>query len=145
MRRRFQDLHQADQSTRHDVPDGLLLVRVQTSRFFRQARKPFYLLRFVVVEPQQLEGRTFSGRMYCTSKALWKLTWFLRDFGYDSELLGRDEVDDKNLVGLCGVVKTTHTTASGTMLPNLAGFAPANRWEELSGVQAASSTGPEAV
>jgi len=31
------------------------------------------------------------------------------------------------------------------MLLNLAGFAPANRWEELSGVSAASSIGPEAA
>ena len=145
MKRRFQGLHQADQSTGHYVPDGLFLVRVQNSQYFRQAQRPFYLLRFVVLEPQQLEGRTFSGRMYCTAKALWKLTWFLRDFGYDSELLGHDEVDDKNLVGLRGVVKVTHTTASGTILLNLAGFAPAGQWEELSGVAAPSSTGPEAA
>jgi len=145
MKRRFQGLHQADQSTGHDIPDGLFLVRVQRSQYFRHVQKPFYLLRFVVVEPKQLEGKTFSGRVYCTPKALWKLTWFLRDFGYDSELLGHDEVDDRNLVGLRGVVKITHTAASGTMLLNLAGFAPANRWEELSGVSAASSIGPEAA
>jgi hypothetical protein len=29
------------------------------------------------------------------AKALWKLNRFLRDFGYDTELLARDEVDDK--------------------------------------------------
>ena len=29
-------------------------------------------------------------------KALWKLDWFLRDFGYDTELLGRDEVDESS-------------------------------------------------
>jgi hypothetical protein len=28
---------------------------------------------------------------------LWKLNWFLRDFGYDADLLGQDEIDDKNL------------------------------------------------
>lgn len=145
MRRRFQGLHQADQSTGRDIPDGLFLVRVQGSQYFRHLQKPFYLLRFVVVEPKQLEGRAFSGRVYCTPKALWKLTWFLRDFGYDRELLGHDEVDDKNLVGLRGVVKITHAAASGTMLLNLAGFAPATRWGELSEVSAANSIGPEAA
>jgi len=50
-----------------------------------------------------------SAQLYCTPKALWKLNWFLRDFGYDTELLGRDELDDKNIVGLSGVVKITHS------------------------------------
>jgi hypothetical protein len=27
-----------------------------------------------------------TGRLYCTPGALWKLNWFLRGFGYDSEL-----------------------------------------------------------
>jgi hypothetical protein len=64
-------------------------------------------------------------------KALWKLNWFLRDFGYDTELLGRDEIDDKNLVGLTGVVKITRSVVNGTSLLNLDGFAPRSRWEEL--------------
>ena len=55
-----------------------------------------------------MQGNTFSGRLYCTPKALWKLDWFLRDFGYDTELLGHDEVDEKHLVGLSGVVKISH-------------------------------------
>lgn len=143
MKRRFQGLHHADPSTERCIPDGLFLVRVQRSEYFRQAQKPFYLLRFVVLQPEQLKGRTFAGRVYCTSKALWKLNWFLRDFGYDSELLGHDEVDDKNLVGLRGVVNITHTAASGMTLLNLTGFAPAARWDELSGVSPANSSGPE--
>ena len=52
-----------------------------------------------------LAGHSITGRIYCTPKALWKLSWFLRDFGYDPELIGRDEIDDKCLVGLQGVVK----------------------------------------
>jgi hypothetical protein len=58
--------------------------------------------------------------------------WFLRDFGYEAELLGRDEIDDKNLVGLRGVVKISHAVVNGTSLLNLDGFAPAAQWEELS-------------
>jgi hypothetical protein len=77
-------------------------------------------------------GNRFTGRLYCTPRALWKLNWFLRDFGYDSELLDRNEVDDKNLIGLSGVVKISHAVVSGTSLLNLDAFAPASHWEELS-------------
>ena len=48
-----------------------------------------------------------SGRLYCTPRAMWKLSWFLRDFGYDSEPLGKNAIDDKALVDLRAVVKVT--------------------------------------
>ena len=63
---------------------------------------------------------------------MWKLSWFLRDFGYDTELLGKEEIEDKALIGLSGVVKATHTVAHGIRMLNLQGFAPASQWEELS-------------
>jgi hypothetical protein len=69
---------------------------------------------------------------------LWKLNWFLRDFGYDIELLGQDEIDDKNLVGLRGVVKVSHVVINGTSLLNLDGFAPAGQWEQLLSASPAS-------
>jgi hypothetical protein len=65
-------------------------------------------------------------------KALWKFNWFLNDFGYDVELLGRDEVDETQLIGLTGVVKISHVVLNGTSLLRLDGFAPASRWEERS-------------
>jgi hypothetical protein len=145
MKRRFQGLHQADQSVACEVPDGLFLVRLQRAQYRWHAQKPFYLFRFAVLNPQQFEGRTFAGRLYCTAKALWKLTWFLRDFGYDTDLLGHDEVDDKNLVGLCGVVKISHTVINGTTLLNLHGFAPASQWEELSVGSRTTARSPEAA
>src|SRR5207245_9360789 len=43
-----------------------------------------------------------------TPQALWKVSWVLRDFGYDTELLGRDEVDERALITLRGVVKISH-------------------------------------
>ena len=145
MKRRFQGLHQADQSAACDIPDGLFLVRVQRAQYRWHAQKPFYLIRFVVLEPRQVESKTFIGRLYCTPKALWKLTWFLRDFGYDTDLLGHDEVDDKNLIGLRGVVKISHTVLNGTTLLNLDGFAPTSQWEELSVISPARTSGPEAA
>ena len=68
----------------------------------------------------------------CNPKALWKLNWFLRDFGYDTELLGRDEVDESQLLGLKGVVKLSHIVLNNASLIRLDGFASASRWEELS-------------
>jgi hypothetical protein len=87
---------------------------------------------FTVLGPKSVAGKRFTGRLYCTAKTLWKLNWFLRDFGYDPELLGRDEIDDQNLVGLSGVVKIRHTVSHGTSLLNLEGFAPRSQWKEMS-------------
>jgi hypothetical protein len=141
MRRHIQGLHEADQSAPSPIREGLLLVRVETAQHRWNSSKPFYLLRFSIVEPKELNGHCFTGRVYCTLKALWKLNWFLRDFGYDAELLGRDEIDEKNLVGLRGVVKISHTVVNGTTLLNLDGFAPASRWEELSGASSETALG----
>jgi len=130
VRRRIQGLHEADQSAAGQVRDGLLLVRVERVHHRWDARKPFYLLRFSILAPKELAGHSVSGRLYCTPRALWKLTWFLRDFGYDAELLGRDEIDDKTLVGLRGVIKISHVVVNGTSLLNLDAFAPASQWTE---------------
>ena len=132
MRRRIQGLHDADQSAAAEIPDGLYLVRVDRAQYRWHGQKPYYLLRFTILEPQAWAGRSLMGRLYCTQKALWKLTWFLRDFGYDTELLSRDEMEEKSLVGLRGVVKISHSVVNGTSLLDLDGFAPAGQWEELS-------------
>ncbi len=131
MKRRFQGLASTAQANT-EVPDGVFLVQVDQVRYSRERQKPFYTIRFCVLEPEPLAGRTISGRLYCTSKALWKLSWFLRDFGYDPELLGRDEVEEKGLIGLRGVVKLSHTVVNGRALVNLYAFAPAGAWESIS-------------
>jgi hypothetical protein len=65
---------------------------------------------------------------------------------YDPESLSRDEVDEKALRGLTGVVKMSHTVVNGIMLVNLDGFAPASHWEELSaGLNPGSRKKAEAV
>ena len=143
MKRHIAGLNQADRSAADEVPDGLFLVRVERAQYRWHAQKPYYLLRFVVLEPKHLAERFITGRVYYTPKALWKLSWFLRDFGYDTELLGREEVDEKALVGLRGVVKVSHTVMNGTSVLNLEGFAPASQWEELSPASPANVTGSE--
>ena len=132
MKRYLQGLHQADGSAAEPVVDGLLLIKVERAQHRWDSRKPYYLLRFAILEPQQLAGRSFASRLYCSPKALWMLNWFLRDFGYNPDLLASDEIDTAELIGLRGVVKISHTVIDGTRRLNLDGFAPAGRWGELS-------------
>jgi hypothetical protein len=132
MKRQISGLHAADHCSADQVPDGMYLVRVRRVTFRRQAQKPYYTLALSVVQPLRFVNQTLSGRLYCTPKALWKLNWFLRDFGYDAESLGRDEVDEKQLLGLTGVAKISHIVFNHASLLRFDGFAPAERWVELS-------------
>jgi hypothetical protein len=132
MKRQITGLHAADRSAADHIPDGIFLVQVQRAKFQRQAQKPYYTLTLAILQPSRLAGHVLSSRLYCGPKALWKLNWFLRDFGYDTELLGRDEVDESQLLGLKGVVKISHIVVNGASLLRLDGFASAGRWQELS-------------
>ena len=132
MKRQISGLHAADRSAADQIPDGVFLVRVHRVKFHWQGQKPYYTLALAILEPRRFAGHAISSRLYCSAKALWKLNWFLRDFGYDTELLGRDELDETQLVGLRGVVKISHIVCNGASLLRLDGFAPVGRWEELS-------------
>jgi hypothetical protein len=143
LKRRIQGLVETAPSAADQLPDGVFLVRVDKARYRWHAQKPFYMLRLCVLEPERFAGRVISGRVYCTAKALWKLGWFLRDFLYDPESLGREEVDEKALAGLRGVVKISHTTVNGACLLNFDGFAPASQWAELSSASCLKNTGSE--
>jgi len=132
MRRYFESLRPGDVSAIHSVPDGILLVRVDRAQYHWHREKPYYEIRFAVLKPKHLTGCFITGRLYCTARAMWKLSWFLRDFGYDPELLGKSEIEDKALIDLWGVVKVSEVTIHGVSVLNFDGFAPAARWEELS-------------
>ena len=139
MKRRIPGLAQAALPI-SEVPDGLYLVRVERMQYRWDKQKPYYAVRLAVVEPKQLAGTSLSGRLYCTEKALWKLSWFLRDFGYDTELLGRDELDEKRLLGLEGVIKVSHTTVNGRTYVNLDAFAASGEWDEFTPVPPTSES-----
>jgi hypothetical protein len=132
MKRYVSGLSQASASPVEGPPDGLFLVRIERAQYRWHAQKPYFAFVFSVLEPKAIAGSRITGRLYCTPKALWKLNWFLRDFGYDSELLERNEIDDRNLVGLSGVVKISHAVVNGSSLMNLDAFAPASQWKVLS-------------
>ena len=132
MKRHVPGLSETARDSDSDVPDGTFLVRLENAQHRWQAQKRFYALRLSIIEPKPFAGRWIVGRLYCTPKAMWKLGWFLRDFLYDPELLSQDEVDERALRGLVGVVKISHTVVHGVSLVNFDGFAPASQWEELS-------------
>jgi len=130
MRRQIPGLH-LNQRGVEDKLEGLFLVRVDRASYRWHPQKPFVEIRFVVLEPKAFETRLFSGRLYCTERALWKLNQFLQDFGYDTQLLKNDQVDEKALRNLRGVVRTSYSTLNGRSYQNLDAFAPEADWEAL--------------
>jgi hypothetical protein len=134
-------------SSSHSEPaaglNGFFLVQVETASFRWHPQKPFLVLRFAILEPAIYLHRSLSGRIYCSERALWKLNWFLRDFGYDSGLLGHDQIDEKALIHLRGVVRTSAAPFRGGCYQNFDGFAPAGEWETIP--HQAALDGPEEV
>jgi hypothetical protein len=146
MKRRVPGISATVEESRPTLPDGIFLVRLDHAQHRWHAQKPFYVLRLIVLEPKPFEGLAIVSRLYCTSKAMWKLGWFLRDFLYDPESLRQDEIDERALRGLTGVVKISHTVVNGVSLVNFDGFAPASQWEELSvGITTSPSPKPAAA
>jgi hypothetical protein len=95
MKRQISGLRSADATGVDRIPDGIFLVRVTRIQFKKYYPKPYYIVNLTVLEPHPFAGHVISSRLYCHAKALWKLNWFLRDFGHDSELIERDEVDER--------------------------------------------------
>ena len=136
MNRYFESLRPGDRSAIDSIPGGVLLVRVDRVEYCWHLRKPYYVVRFSVLEPQHLTGYLITSRLYCTARAMWKLSWFLRDFGYDAGLLAKGEVDDRVLVGLQGVVKVSYAIVRGMFFLDFDGFAPSDKWKDLSPISA---------
>ena len=131
MKRHFPGLH-SEPNHVDDSLEGMFLVRVDRAYYRWHPQKPFFVLSFAILEPKELVSHKISGRLYCTQKSLWKLNWFLRDFSYDPDLLGRDEVDEKALFGLTGVLRTSRKSLAGRVFLNLDAFAPSAEWEFIS-------------
>jgi hypothetical protein len=142
-RRYFESLRPGDCSTIDAVPNGTFLTQVERTHYRWDAQKPFYAVVLCVLEPKLLAGYRLSGRLYCTPKAMWKLNWFLRDFGYDTELLSRGEINDCALVGLLGIVKVKYTIVKGLFHLNFEAFAPAKKWKQLSDASSNDHPGSE--
>jgi hypothetical protein len=95
------------------------------------AAKPCRMATFLILEPATHAGRHVRTRLYCHERALWKLRWFLSDFGYDPELLAAEELDDRRVVGLEGVIRLSYWGLNGQRRLDVQGFAKLDRWAEL--------------
>ena len=117
MKRRITGLHAADRcAADRGTRWQFSWFGFNESSFVGRRESPSTRWLWSFLNPVDCLAVPFSSRLYCNPKALWKLNWFLRDFGYDTELLGRDEVDETQLVGLKGVVKISHIVFNGTSL-----------------------------
>ena len=114
-----------------EAPEGVFLAKVESSHWQAHPQKPYLALRFEILAPPSYAGQKLGGRLYCHAKALWKLHWFLKDFCYDPGLLRQEELDEKALVGLTGVVKVSYALVNGRRYSNLDAFARAERWQEI--------------
>jgi len=130
MTRHIPGLHR-EKGRGEDELEGIFLVRVDRAFYRWHPTRPFYFLSFSVLQPIEHRRHSLTGRIYCTPKALWRLSWFLRDFGYNTDLLGRDELDEKALLGLQGIVRVSHTMLNRHSFLSFDGFAPAADWEEF--------------
>jgi hypothetical protein len=140
MKRQIPGLYSNQRGVENEL-EGLFLVRVDRARYRWHSQKPFVEIQFAILEPRPFEARFLMGRLYCTERALWKLNWFLRDFGYDAQLLKDDQVDEKALRNLRGVVRTSCTTLNGRSYQNLDAFAPEADWEALECTSLANGDG----
>ena len=107
------------------------------------AAKPCLAATFLILEPAAYAGRFAGTRLYYHDRALWKLRWFLHDFKYDADLLAADDLDDRRVVGLEGVIRLAYWGHDGHRRLGVQGFAPSERWEAGPGPQptGASLTG----
>jgi hypothetical protein len=141
MRTKIQGLSQATE--RNPLVEGSYRARVVRFAPAGHAAKPCLAATFLILDPAPFAGRYVRTRLYCHDRALWKLRWFLHDFNYDAELLAADELDDRRVVGLEGVIRLAYWGDDGHRRLDVQGFAPSERWGELSVHPSPSESLPE--
>jgi hypothetical protein len=141
MRIRIQGLNQPVE--RIPLVEGVYRARVVRFEPAGHAPHPCRTATFLILEPPAYAGRHVRTRLYCHDRALWKLRWFLSDFHYDPELMVAEELDDRRVVGLEGVIRLAHWGADGRKRLDVQAFASSERWEELSGEPAPCTASAE--
>jgi hypothetical protein len=140
MRTRIQGLSQPNE--RKLLVEGLYRARVVRFEPAGHAAKPCRRATFLILEPAAYCGLHVRTRLYWHDRALWKLRWFLSDFGYDTELMAAEELDDRRVVGLEGVIRLAYWGSDAHRRLDVEGFAPTERWPERS--QEGQASGREA-
>jgi hypothetical protein len=119
-------------SERIPLVEGVYRARVVRFEPAGHAPKPCRAAMFLILEPAPYAGLHVRTRLYCHERALWKLRWFLNDFNYDAELLAADQLDDRRVVGLEGVIRLAYWGNDGHRRLDVQGFAASERWGDLS-------------
>ena len=114
MRIKIQGLSQ--QIERAPLVEGLYRARVVRFEPAGHAPNPCRVVSFLILAPDRFAGRHVRTRLYCHERALWKLRWFLSDFGYDSELFASEELDDRRVIGLEGVIRLAYGRVGSMLL-----------------------------
>jgi hypothetical protein len=83
------------------------------------------------LEPNFSKAVLFPAVCIAQRKPLWKFHWFLKDFGYDTDLLHHDQFDERALLDLRGVVRTSPKVLNRRVYQSLDSFAPAAEWKTL--------------
>ena len=143
MRIKIQGLSQ--QIERAPLIEGLYQARVVRFEPAGHAPNPCRVVSFLILAPDRFGGRHVRTRLYCHERALWKLRWFLSDFGYDSELFASEELDDRRVIGLEGVIRLAYWGTDGHRRLDVQGFAPVVRWTELTPEAAVCAANAEAT
>jgi hypothetical protein len=129
MRVKIQGLSQVPEKI--SLLEGTYRARVVRFAPAGHAAKPCRAATFLILEPAPYAGRYVRTRLYCHERALWKLRWFLVDFNYDPELLAADQLDDRRVVGLEGIIRLAYWGEDGQRRLDVQGFAPSERWSEM--------------
>ena len=130
MRMKIQGLNQP--SERIPLVEGVYRARVVRFEPAGHAPHPCRAATFLILDPRGYAGRHVRTRLYCHDRALWKLRWFLNDFKYDAELLAADELVDRRVVGLEGIIRLAYWGSDGHRRLDVQGFAANERWGDLS-------------
>jgi len=129
MRVKIRSLSQVSERT--SLLEGAYRARVVRFAPAGHAAKPCRAATFLILEPAPYAGRYVRTRLYCHDRALWKLRWFLHDFNYDADLLAADELDDRGVVGLEGVIRLAYWGSDGHRRLDVQAFVPSERWGDL--------------
>ena len=143
MRVKIQGLSQVPEKV--SLLEGTYRARVVRFGPAGHASKPCRAATFLILDPAPFAGLYVRTRLYCHPRALWKLRWFLVDFNYDPELLAAEQLDDRRVVGLEGVIRLAYWGDDGRRRLDVQGFAPSERWSELTAQPPSPETVSEAV
>ena len=67
MKRQIPGLHREGRNG-DEILEGVFLVRVDRAFYRWHPQRPFYVLRFAILEPKEHQGHSLTGRLYCTPK-----------------------------------------------------------------------------